>query len=333
MRITKELLLKNAESMVRARTESELDLNAVYLTGSLLTDEHMLGDAADIDLVFIHEEMLEKREFVRLTEDIHFDIQHYPRSKFEHSRDLRKEPWLGNALFTAKPMYDPEHYLDFIQASVRGMFHIPENILARAEPFLEAARQTWMKYHNGAEEPGAEQTLAFLKALENIGNALSCLTGGPISERRFLLHFQNRVNALGQPGLFAGMLGLLGVNDLPQKEMASWLPVWEQTYDQVSELQNGPIEGHPHRKAYFQKAISYLLNQKDFSKAAWPLLNNWTRLVNNLHPGDPRVEEWQRIFEGLNLTGEGYSTRMAGLDAYLDRVEELFDKWKEGQGV
>ncbi|MBT3240109.1 MAG: hypothetical protein HON98_05290 [Chloroflexi bacterium] len=333
MRVTKELLIKNAEEVVRSQADADSSLVAAYLTGSLLTESPLLGNTTDIDLVFVHAGLTEEREFLRLTEDIHLDIQHYPKNVFEPARNLRADPWLGTSIFNAKPIYDPDHFIDFIQASVRGMYHLPENILARVEPFLVAARQTWMNHHNSPGEMGPKQTVALLKALENIANGLSCLTTGPLSERRFLAQFQQMAGVLELPGLFAGILGLLGVNEVDKKEMSAWLPLWEKAYDKVTEQEKESPEGHPHRKAYYQKAIQAMLEDQQYYLAAWPLLNSWTKLIMELHTGDPRRAEWQQVFESLNLTGAGYSDRMAGLDAFLDRTEEYFDSWKEKQGL
>ncbi len=333
MRVTKEMLVKNAEKVVQTQADADTSLVAAYLSGSMLTDSPLLGDTTDIDLVFVHVGLTEEREFLRLTEDIHLDIQHYPKHKFEPPRELRTDPWLGTSIFNAKPIFDPDHTIDFIQASVRGMYYQPENILARAEPFLLAARQTWLDFHNSPGEIGAEQSSDLLKALENIANGLACLNAGPLSERRFLSQFQGMTEGLGLSGYYAGMLGLLGVNDVDQEELQSWLPFWEQAYDKVTLQEKGSPVGHPHRKAYYQKAIRFLAEQQEFHLAAWPLLNTWTKLILELHPGDPSRIEWQKVFERLNLIGDGYSDRMAGLDAYLDRTEEYFDSWKMKQGM
>ncbi len=54
MRITPEILQKLARDTVAQRTRSDRDVVAVYLQGSLLRDDPLLGGTADIDLFFIH---------------------------------------------------------------------------------------------------------------------------------------------------------------------------------------------------------------------------------------------------------------------------------------
>ncbi len=333
MRITKEMLLKIAETNVQERAVKDFDLVAAYVTGSIIAEAPLLGGSADIDLVFVHNLMTEEREIVRITADIHVDIQHYPRSKFENPRGLRSDAWLGPSLFNAKPLYDPQHELDFIQASVRGMYHQPEYVLARSEPFLKAARQTWIDFHNTPQEPGIETTKEYLKALENIVNAFASLTAGPLTKRRFLQDFKDRSKMLEKPGLYFGMLGLLGANELTQQDIQSCLPTWVAAYDKVAELQSGAADVHPDRKSYYLKAIEYLLDQDDYHFAVWPLLNTWSNLAVALPSGDPLVKEWEGLCKKLNLSDEGFSARLDGLDAYLETAEEFFENWKETQGL
>ena len=54
MRITRETLLKIAKDTVTQQVRSRHDLVSVFLIGSLLTDDPLLGGTTDIDLIFIH---------------------------------------------------------------------------------------------------------------------------------------------------------------------------------------------------------------------------------------------------------------------------------------
>ena len=335
MRITHDMLLKIATDTVNQRTAADAGIIAVYLRGILLKPEHepTLGNTADIDLVFIHSDDEPRREIVRLTADVHLDIEYHPKARYEPARELRTAPWRGTTLFNARPMYDPQHFLDFVQASVRGMFDQPDNIIGRAEPLLTAARQTWIGFHNTPTEHGPQQVGDFLQALENIANALCCLNGAPLSERRFLLDFPSYAQELGQPSLYPGLLGLLGAVTLPSETIQGWLPSWGQAYDQVSALAQTPAKLHSNRKGYYQRGIEALLAGEQPPAAIWPLLRTWTEIASLLHPGSPHALDWQAAVEQLNLAGAGFEDRLAGLDAYLDTVEELFDDWKAKHGL
>ena len=83
MIITKETLLRIANDTVAKRTEGEndgSDILTIYLTGSLLGEDPLMGNSTDIDMVFIHSEPpIMGREIVRLSADVHLDIKHNPR--------------------------------------------------------------------------------------------------------------------------------------------------------------------------------------------------------------------------------------------------------------
>lgn len=333
MRITQELLLKNAEETITERCQVDKGILAAYLCGSVLDEDAVLGGTADIDLVFIHHGEREGREIVRLTSDVHLDILHHPKKQYEEPRTLRQQPWRGFTLYAARSMYDPDHFLDLAQAAVRGLFDSAENTYARAYALLQRARQTWVDFHNQDPTPGPQQVWDYLTALENVANAVACLCGPPLVQRRLLLHFPARAEKLHQPGLYAGMLGLLGVGELSVEDMHGWLPAWTKAYQSVSAKQDAQPALHADRKAYYAGAIEAMLDSEQAHNAAWPLLHTWAHMALHLPQDSAEFVEWQRIFEELALTGEGFEQRMAGLDAYLDGIEEMFDGLKQDWGV
>ena len=93
MRINRQTLLKIAEDTVAQRARQERDIVSAFLIGSLLEEDYLLGGTTDIDLVFIHAETVQdEREIVRLTDDVHLDIAHYPQKTFRQTRSLRRHP-------------------------------------------------------------------------------------------------------------------------------------------------------------------------------------------------------------------------------------------------
>jgi len=331
MRITREMLFKLAEDTVAERTESDPTIMAAFLVGSVWDGEPVLGGAADIDLVFVYNTVSQYREIVRLTEQVHLDITHHAKKIYEPAKELRVDPWIGNTIYAWKPLYDPEHFLDFTQASVRGLFNQLDNILGRAVPLMETARSTWIRFHNHPPEHGPAQVWEYLNALEDVANAIACLSGPPLAERGFLLNYSTSAENAGHPGLFQGMLGLLGGIDLDPEVIMGLLPDWEATYDMSWDISHPPVHLHRDRRAYHRLAFDGLLTAEHPQVVLWPLLRTWTMAVRQLPSDAPPVAAWQGVCEQLNLTGDGFDERLAGLDAYLDMAEEIIENWQQGR--
>jgi hypothetical protein len=62
-------------------------------------------------------------------------------------------------------------------------------------------------------------------------------------------------------------------------------------------------------------------------------MRTWTMAARQLPTEVLPLIAWQRVCEHLGLTGDDFEERLAGLDAYLDRVEEIFEKWRQEKGV
>lgn len=333
MRITPELLHKIARDTVAERTRREHDLLSVFLHGSLLEGEPLLGGTADIDLFFIHdEEVGEAREIRRLTDEVHLDITHHSRSEFRWARSLRLHPWLGPAIINCKIMYDPQHFLDFTQASVRSQFDQPDNILGRARGQAEHARQIWFSLHDLTGEPSETEVNLYLRAIAHAANAIASLSGPPLTERRLLVRFPARAEAVRWPGLYAGLLGLLGAPNAEKDSLTSWLPVWEQAFLSVPQEAVTP-RLHPDRIFYYRRGMESLLNGDQPHNMLWPLLRNWTHVVQALPAAAPERQDWQAALEKLELFGPAFSGRVAALDAFLDSVEEILDDWARANGL
>src|SRR5450759_2115162 len=99
MHITRETLLKIAKDTVTQQLSTRHDLVSIFMVGSLLTDEPLLGGTSDIDLVFIHDRQPDvEREIIRLSPEITLDIAHPPQSAYNQPRHLRLHPWIGPAI-------------------------------------------------------------------------------------------------------------------------------------------------------------------------------------------------------------------------------------------
>ncbi|MBE0699265.1 MAG: hypothetical protein IH586_20270, partial [Anaerolineaceae bacterium] len=242
MRITRDTLLKLARNTAAERIYQDRQLVCIYLTGSLLMDEPLLGGATDIDLICVHNVRPDQnREIVRATKEIHLDITHYDQAIFQNPRHLRLDPWIGS--FLCKDpicLHDIGHWFEFTQAGVYAQFKRPENVIQRARPFAAQARQIWFQLQDKPSDANPQALQNYLKALERAANSVAMLVGTPLTERRFMLQFPARVEALERPGLSAGLADLYTA-DLPSEETWQlWLEQWESCLKAVGKLENVP---------------------------------------------------------------------------------------------
>ncbi len=332
MRVTPESLQKIAIDFVSSRTQTEHDILAAYLQGSVLSESPLLEGTADIDIYFVYNSNQEEsREIVRVTDDFHLDVAHHGRDMYRQTRKLRVHPWFGRLVHDAKILYDPQHFMDFTQASVRGQFADPENVLKRSRTTLEQARQQWLSLQTINGTPTANEIRQYLLSVEDAANTIAGLSGAPLTERRFLMQFPLRANAIGKPGLFAGLLGLLGAAQATPENLRPWLQYWREAYlaapkDQV------PPRLHPHRLNYYLRPFESWLTAAP-QVMLWPLLRTWIRLAIVMGETSSHYEACLRSFQTLGLAGDAFAERLNALDSYLDTVEETLETWASEYGL
>lgn len=334
MRITRRMLEKVIRDTVAQRVRVDRNLVSIYLCGSLLGEEFLLGGATDIDLVFIHlDEPPAAREIVRLTDEIHLDIAHHRQKDYRNTRQLRVHPWLGPTLFDCQILHDPQHFMDFTQASVRGQYDRSEYVLERVRSQAEHARQIWFAFFDNPVENGPEDVGRYLKAVVHAANAVASLTGPPLTERRLLMDFQGRAEEVGRPGLYAGLLGLLGAPAVDEWQMLeAWIEPWQAAYRSVPEA-GALARLHPDRETYYTSAFRAYLDGGVPLNILWPLLNTWNQAAQLLPDESDQRAAWLHAFTYLGLAGNDFAGRIEALDAYLDTVEELIEDWARARGV
>ena len=333
MRINRRSLIRVVRNTVAERTHADRNLISIYLCGSLLGENYSLGGTVDIDLFFLHTDKVEQeREIVRLTDEVHLDIAHHDQADYRDTRRLRLHPWMGPTISAAEIYFDPGHFMDFTQASVRGQFNSPEHVLQRARTQAESARGIWFAYEMKQPEAGPKQIIDYLQALRNAANAVASLSGPPLTDRRFLLNYPQRAEAVGRPGLHAGLMGLLGAPNVAGETIKSWLPAWEAAYDSLSE-DLAPPRLHPVRKLYYLRAFEEMSQGEQPALLLWPLLRTWTQVVNILPQESEALGGWRAAVLELGLLGDGFGERIEALDVYLDQVEETMDDWARVQGI
>jgi hypothetical protein len=333
MRINRNMLLKLANDTVEKSVIADRSIIAIYLQGSLLSDEPLIGNTADIDLFFVHNDDVSlEREIVRLSDEVHLDISHHSHRVYRQPRELRVDPWLGPVIYNCKIMYDPQHFIDFVQASVRGQFNNPENVVTRVQKQAVHAREMWESFNASHRQPNPHDASLYLQALEHAADAIAGLSGHNLTERRFLPSLLHHAEAVHKPGLYKGFLGLLGASAVEVGGIRAWIPEWHAAYGSLAENQ-APVRLHPHRVLYYQRAIEVMLDSQTPYDALWPLWRTWTHMIQAL-PGDsPHYAAWQSAGEGLGLLGEAFCEKIEALDAYLDLVEELLERWGRENGI
>jgi hypothetical protein len=332
MRINQNMLLKLANDAVAKYVDTDRTLLAIYLQGSLLGNAPLIGNTADIDLFFIHtDEVGVDREIVKISDEVHLDISHHSHAVYRQPREIRVHPWLGPAVYGCKIMYDPQHFVDFVQASVRGQFSNVGNVLSRVRRQAGHAREIWEAFYDDPHPPNPQEASLYLHALEHAANSVAGLSGQILTERRFLLDFPARVEAVGKPGLYAGFLGLLGASNVDGKSIRAWLPEWQNAYRALPTSAT-PIRLHPARRLYYEHAVDAILGDPGPQNALWPFWRTWTHMMCVLPTDNPHRPAWQKAGEQLGLLGDVFNEKIAGLDAYLDMVEELIDTWARDNG-
>jgi len=323
MRLTPEILRKHAQVLVDKEVKKTRGIIAAYLRGSLLYGSPLLGGAGDIDLVFIHNSPpVNDNQIIKLTPEIHFDIEHHDEILYRKPREVRLDPWLGPTIYDAQPLYDPRHFLDYTQAGARSNFGFSENIHARSKPLIEEARQFWMDRQISAPREILIEFPAFLEALQNAVNAIALLTGPPLPARRLALEFPARAVAVGAPGLALAFNNLLGSVSLSHDLLKSWLDEWEKIIDSLSDTE-GSVPLLVDKKIYYRDAMVSMLKSEKPQDMLWPLINTWTEAISLLPENNKSQLAWIKALTTLGFAGKDCLVRLAALDNFLELCETL----------
>jgi hypothetical protein len=335
MRLTRELLIQAAHSATSDLLLRDKDVVCVYLIGSALGEQPLIGGTTDIDLICVHSITAPvPREVMVLGEDYHLDIGHYTQGQFGQTKTLRLNPWLGSYLcYDPLMLYDTQHWFEFTQAGVFSQFLQPSLVIQRARPFIQQARQKWLELNQSQAEPNVDNLWKYLKALEYAGNSLACLVGVPLTERRFIQDLPARTEALERPGLSSGLVDLFcPPADDTELNWQLWLETWRKTILAANEKKHFPAGINSIRIPYYENAILSLI-QENRNSALWILLRTWTLALAQLAKRTPEATTWYQFTESLNLGKEQFPVRLKELDIYLEAVEETVDLWAKQNGL
>ncbi len=328
MRITPQKLHNWAREVARQIARQE-DVLTVYLVGSLLSNAPLLGETTDVDLVCIWNQRPPfPHELQQPRPGILIDLRHYPREAFEPARRVRTDPWLGPEVFVARTLYDPRHFFDRVQATVRSHFHDPEVALHRAAHLLAQSREAWMRL------PTLQETVLFVDGVLDIvfrsAHVPATLRGYTLPPRRFLWALNTLSRIFGHTDWMAAVLQLLGAPQAPLEVWGQWLALWERDFDRA--LATQPVRHpvlHPGRKHYYLAGIQALLQGETPAFALFPFLWTWTQAAARLTP-DQR-EDWRAVIHTLGLDRRDPVTE--ALDQWLDGMENFLEAWAQEHGL
>ena len=329
MRINREILLNLAHEHAARLAETDRSLICIYLTGSLLRDEPLLGGLTDIDLICVHDTLPDvPRQVVRITEEVHLDIAHYPQTIFAHPRQLRTDAWIGGGMCSDPlVLYEALHWFDFTRANVAAQFYQPENVVARAQTFATRARQTWgtLLDANRPQSPAWQQ--AYLFATADCANALACLSGMPLPIRRLGIDLPNRLQEINRSDLLGPLVALYYNESASTAAFERWLPGWKSGMAALDKLPGSPVSLGRFRRAYYEKAITASIEAHP-AAALWILLRTWTQAAQWLPETEEPFTTWLGFIQELQLDASHADDQVNAIDTMIDRVDEAVEQWQ-----
>ena len=331
MRITRSTLHKIAKDTVAQRVKTDHNVMAALLVGSVLFEDPFIGHTTDVDIVFIcFNEPDTARQIIKLTNEVSLDLYFVESTAFEPPRKLRTDPLLGYVMYDSLPLFETQHFFEYTQAIVRAGFDDTANVLTRVRKHSVPARELWMELTLGGNSH-PEDVLKYLKAVYHAANAVAGLNGPPLTDRRFILEFEDRARIIGRPDLHDALLNLLGAPDAAPADLLAMLPAWSTAYHAAGD--GADLLIHPDRIAYHRNALETLLQGDRPMSALWLLVHTWATASASLLEYGPEYVAWKTVFERLGLVGDGLEGKVEALDRFLDETEEMLDTISAENGL
>jgi hypothetical protein len=330
VRITRRKLIELAREEAHKRAKTGGILSA-YLIGTVAHGDPLLGETADIDMVFIHDEPPEQaREIVRLSHQIHFDITHHHKLDYEKPSQLRTDPWLGPALCEPIFLYDPEHFFEWAQAGARGQYYRADHTYARAHAFLAQARQ-----QASLLQISGRWIRTYLSSVLNAANGIASLHKFPVAGRRLTLALQHQAQSLEQREVYGGFLRLIGADQIHDWSIVDLYQPWVQAFDIASNVDGDNLLADC-RKDYYLSGFQALSDQDLHKAVLWPMLYTWERSIFAIqeHSNNERhLNAWQEALKRTGLDVTHRPRRESSLLEYIGFVEAQLNHWAEEHGA
>jgi hypothetical protein len=331
--IERTTLIKIARDTALEYMQARPSLISAYLIGSVAVNEPMLGEATDIDLVLIDSADPPPREVRRLTDQVVLDIQYRARDEYAGAKNLRVHPWRGPELFEPHFLHDPGHFAELAQATVRGQFHRPENVAARARTFAGWARQA---LHIGllpGAEPEAPVTLANLcQALLYAANAVVSLKASPGAGRRLVMKLEAAAGRLGRPDLYQAFMEVLGGPELERSLAERLLVDWSGAFRAGQSYTDELI--HPARRTVYERGFQAQIEADRAAEGLWLMLATWNACMRNAPAGSGHGDRWAAFLAYLEMdTPDAFRQRVRQAADYVGLADECVERWAEAENV
>lgn len=329
MRITHDVLLNLAKENAARLAESDRSLVCIYLTGSLLEKEPFLGGLTDIDLICVHDRpQAVPRQIIRITEEVHLDVAHQEQTLYDHPRHLRADAWVGGALCSSPVvLHETLHWFDYTLSSVAAQFWLADNVAARARSFSARARKTWLDLSDEVVPQGPKRIQAYLGAVNDLCNAVACLTGMPLPQRRLGIELPRRLERIGRTDLLGRLVETFYSEKVTQEKLASWLPLWRDGLVSIRGLDNAPVSLGRYRMAYYEKAVN-AMSEDHPAASLWLTLQTWTLAAQIMPRSEEPYKAWQSVCKELSLDTRHMPERLSAVDGLIDSVDEIIDTWQ-----
>ncbi len=333
MVIERSTLLKIARDTAAQRLAVRPSLVSAYLTGSVAAGEPLLGEATDIDLIFIDGNPPPAREVIRLTDQVALDIQYRAKAEYTNAKTLRTHPWRGPELCAPFFLLDSTHFFELAQANVRGQFYRPDFVAARARAFVALARDAVQVGVLPGEEGSAPLTVeALCQGLLYAANAIITLTGFPGAGRRLALKLDAATQKLRRPELYAEFIGILDPTPLARPEALGLLQDWAAAYSAGQTEAEDLI--HPARRTLYERGFRAQVEADLNAEMLWLMLYTWQALLKHLPSDSPHGDRWAAFLRqvGMGAPAE-FSARVGQVRAYVGRAAEAVEGWAEQNGA
>lgn len=329
MRITRDALLKIAKDTAEKTFAPDRNATAVFLVGSMLSEDPFMGGSADVDLLVIYQgNPPAEREITKLSNDFHIDIRYEPAGLYAQPRELRGDPWRGHTMWNPTLLHQKGRFFEYTQSILRAQFDEPANVLKRAYAFSSPARTAWSAMQF---DPKNVEPLALLTAATDAANAVAVLSGPPLPERRLLAEFPARAQNIENPDFVKSLLDVVA-RQINVDFVREWLPAWEEAFSSAGQA---PLDMSLHiaRFGYYKAAISTLLESDFPLAAAWPMIHTWARAAEAGNFTSEHSRAWNKVLALLGLDPVGMPERVEALDRYLDVLEETLEHTAASSGL
>ncbi len=345
MFISQDLLIDIAKDYLRRLLLQKNDIVAVYLTGSVLGDQAFIGGSTDIDMVIVHkEDPAVAREIRRIKSNLSFDIVHHHQSLYTFHRRMRQDAWLGYAVRNHDAIiHDTDHWLEYIQAGVDSQFEIPENTYARASKFLDNARRYWFDLDDDDETPFCDWLNLFFKTVGDASNVIAALSGPGLTQRRFMLDFPARAEAVNQLPLVGDLAHLIGNDFISDAFYQKWRPVWELRLEECSQSAQCPPNLHKARKSYFLDCCDALVESGSYHAILWPMLETWRQIELSLRDENSEIsiesshsnatEDWLTFAAEIGFSPDQKEAKTRELGHFIEKVNQTLELYQRDYGL